>query len=256
VMFQIATGAIYLAGAGAIIIGGLYWSRGTSAGAWAAMISGAVFMVISITIRQIEARTGSKILNQPNPQIVSLMAMGVSSVTYIVVSLASCRRAFNLDRMLHRGEWSDAPAQAPRRRKGLFERLGINSDFSRGDIALALTNMGWAVFWSATAWVVAAHSSRHDISELTWSLFWEIKSWLLVVIAAVVTIWITFGGVRDLKYMLHMLKTMPRDDRDDGTVINHANADEVPLSATFASTPERSEEEVLHTSRSGDSRGS
>ena len=36
------TGALYLGGAGAVIIGGLYWSRGTTAGAWSAMLCSAL----------------------------------------------------------------------------------------------------------------------------------------------------------------------------------------------------------------------
>lgn len=39
-MFFAITGTVYLGGAGAVIIGGLYWRRGTSAGAWCAMFCG------------------------------------------------------------------------------------------------------------------------------------------------------------------------------------------------------------------------
>ena len=40
VMFWMVTGAIYLGGAGTVLAGGLYWKRGTTAGAYAAMIVG------------------------------------------------------------------------------------------------------------------------------------------------------------------------------------------------------------------------
>ena len=36
-MFFAITATIYSGGAGSVIIGGLYWKRGTTAGAWAAM---------------------------------------------------------------------------------------------------------------------------------------------------------------------------------------------------------------------------
>jgi hypothetical protein len=51
-MFFAITGAIFTAGAGAAIIGGLYWKRGTTSGAWAALIIGAVLSVSGIIIQQ------------------------------------------------------------------------------------------------------------------------------------------------------------------------------------------------------------
>lgn len=51
-MFFAVTGAIFLGGAGACIIGGLYWKRGTAGGAWAAMVSGSVLAVGSLVIQQ------------------------------------------------------------------------------------------------------------------------------------------------------------------------------------------------------------
>src|SRR5690606_18353340 len=54
-MFLTLTGAIFMAGAGAAIIGGLYWPRGTTAGAWAAMITGAAVAAAGTIIKQVDA---------------------------------------------------------------------------------------------------------------------------------------------------------------------------------------------------------
>ncbi|MDD2710576.1 MAG: hypothetical protein PHV34_21565 [Verrucomicrobiae bacterium] len=51
-MFFAITGAIF-SGAGAAIIGGLYWRKGTTAGAWCAMIAGSGLAVSGMTIQQI-----------------------------------------------------------------------------------------------------------------------------------------------------------------------------------------------------------
>jgi len=241
-MFQIATGAIYLAGAGAIIIGGLYWSRGTTAGAWAAMICGATVMFASIAIRQIEARTGVSILKQPNPQIVSLIAMIVSCAAYVVVSLVTCRQPFDLRRMLHRSADVQPDVDALKVRKPFLQRLGINHDFTRGDKLLGLANVGWALFWFALTWGTTLYCSQHLISDQTWSRFWEIKSWIAVGIGALVTAWITVGGLRDLKFMLYRLRTMERNDLDDGTVVDHRNLNEVVHQEPGASVVAQREE--------------
>ena len=45
-MFFALTGTIYLGGAGACIVGGMYWKKGTTAGAWSAMLSGVIIAVV------------------------------------------------------------------------------------------------------------------------------------------------------------------------------------------------------------------
>ena len=52
-LFFAITGAIFAGGSGAVIIGGLYWKRGTTAAAWSAMIVGAVIAVGGIVIQQL-----------------------------------------------------------------------------------------------------------------------------------------------------------------------------------------------------------
>ncbi|HEO72613.1 MAG TPA: sodium:solute symporter, partial [Candidatus Hydrogenedentes bacterium] len=54
-MFFALTGAIWLGGAGAVIIGGLYWKRGSTAGAWAALSTGAVVGIAGIILQQVWA---------------------------------------------------------------------------------------------------------------------------------------------------------------------------------------------------------
>jgi SSS family solute:Na+ symporter len=51
-MWFTVTTAIYVGGAGACIIGGLYWSRATTAGAWTGLLAGSILSIGGILIRQ------------------------------------------------------------------------------------------------------------------------------------------------------------------------------------------------------------
>jgi Na+/proline symporter len=54
-MFLALTGAVFVGGAGSAIIGGLYWKRGTTAAAWAAMIAGMTLSGGGIILKQLDA---------------------------------------------------------------------------------------------------------------------------------------------------------------------------------------------------------
>ena len=54
-LFFAITAAIFAGGSGAVIIGGLYWKRGTTSAAWTAMIVGAFISVGGVLVKQISS---------------------------------------------------------------------------------------------------------------------------------------------------------------------------------------------------------
>ena len=92
--------AIYVGGAGAVIIGGLYWKKGTTEGAWSALITGSGLAVGGILARLIWPEFPL------NGMQVSFTACLSAVVVYVVVSLLTCKEDFNMDRLLHRGQYA------------------------------------------------------------------------------------------------------------------------------------------------------
>ena len=83
------TWTIYAAGAGLIMIGGLYWKGATTAGGFAALIAGAIIPTADILGRQILGRYG---IEFPFSQTISGVLAYAGAVTaFIVVSLLTKR---------------------------------------------------------------------------------------------------------------------------------------------------------------------
>jgi solute:Na+ symporter, SSS family len=248
VMFFSLTGAIF-SGAGAAIIGGLYWSRGTTAAAWASLLTGSTIAVSAIALQQGDvwpAHVAPWLLHQfprsaylqahldkfpINGQWMMLGAI-VSAVTvYVVVSLLTCRERFNLDRMLHRGPYAvDArPGEAPVKAAKFTWRslVGINDEFTRGDKFLSIGLFGWTMFWFVMFVVISIWNLFQPWPTRWWANYWHIVLILVPLsVGSVTTVWFTWGGLRDLFRAFAALKVMHRDKRDDGMVVNHHNLDE------------------------------
>lgn len=212
-LFFAITGAIFAGGSGSVIIGGLYWRRGTTAGAWASLITGSTIAVGGIIIHQIQP--GFFI----NGQVFWFIAMISSIVVYIVVSLLTPQKKdLNFDKLLHLGKYRikeeyKEVEQAPTRG---FKILGMGKEFTRSDkfiyiLSYAYTFLITAIFIGGTI-----YSLFFEIDDLTWMSFWYDYVIALLVISAVVTVWFTIGGVKDLKEMFAKLRTMERDHTDNG----------------------------------------
>ena len=206
--------ASVVVGAGAVIIGGLYWRRGTTAAAWAAMLTGMTTSLAGIIIKQYAP--DFFLTGQEMSFVAIVLAIGV----YVGVSLLGPRRIHNMDRLLHRGRyavegettasWKDA--------RTIWEKLGFSRDFTGGDRLIAYVTLGWPIVWTIIFIVVTATNLATDVPATSWLSYWHGWTLFILACAILVTAWFTIGGVIDLRYMFRKLRTQAADPTDDGRV--------------------------------------
>ena len=244
-MFFAITGAIYLGGAGAVIIGGLYWKRGTAAAAWTAMLVGAVLAPVGMLLQQpaIWKQVTALMLNWGdislpgklpiNGQWIFLITMIASAGSYVLVSLFTCKECFNMDRMLHRGIYAPeeslgvarTPTAERKFRWGIL--IGINRDFTTGDKVISVSVFGWKMLWIAAGVFILIWNIFERWPITWWSNYWYIKIiFVPIIVTAITTVWFTWGGIRDLVMLVKRLEILKRNEKDDGTVVGHHNLDE------------------------------
>jgi solute:Na+ symporter, SSS family len=267
-MFFAITGAIWLGGAGACIVGGLYWKRGTTAGAFTALISGATLAVVGILGQKywvggiypwivenglLETVTtiweGISAPFEPwikwrvtsnefpiNGQEIYAITMFTSIGLYIIVSLLTCRKPFNMDRMLHRGKYQREGKIIEHKIKGFRDALrkiiGINDEYSRGDKILT-----WSVFIMSFGWsflfcfvTVAVWNIISPWPNEWWANWFFIQYYVIAgIIAVISTIWFSIGCTWDLRRLFKRLKEKDVNVLDDGRVIGNVSADDISL---------------------------
>ena len=146
-LFFAITGAIFAGGSGAVIIGGLYWKRGTTTAAWTALSTGAIIAVSGIILKQISSdwltdssslgsiKNTLLYLRNINGQMYWGIGMGASTLAYIGVSLLGKKTHFNMDKLLNRGQYAideelKVVNKEPNRGWKIF---GMGKEFTRND---------------------------------------------------------------------------------------------------------------------------
>jgi SSS family solute:Na+ symporter len=213
-LFFAITGAIFAGGSGAVIIGGLYWKRGTTAAAYTAMILGAGISVGGIVLLQLDPKF------PVNGQWFWGIAMAAASVGYVMVSLVGKRGAADLGRLLHRGVHAlsqDQVAVTDLPPVG-WRALGLDREASRGDRATVLATYGWISLWAVAFVIGTVLSAAGTVSEAAWASFWHAFLLINLVAGVVVLFWFGTFGIRDLGRMLRALRGRERDATDDGFV--------------------------------------
>ncbi len=265
-MFFAITGAIWLGGAGPCIVGGLYWRRGTSAGAFASLTAGSILATGGIVAQKMWVptiypwleRAGllpavSRVvegLSRPlepyvlwrvtpdafpiNSQEIYFFALVTSLVLYVVVSLLTCRAPFNMERMLHRGKYTRrGETEVVHERltwRNLYRKLlGITPQYTRGDKILAWSVLAWSLGWGFGSFVVIlAWNAITRWPDPWWANWFRIQNLIVPGIVAVVsTFWFTIGGTRDLYRLFKRLDAKEDDLLDDGRVVGGVSADDV-----------------------------
>ena len=252
---------MWTGGAGPMLIFGFYSSFGTTAGAWASLLSGMGVSFLGIFLQRNWAETIYPYLeangmveavgnflataSKPfNPYIVwemnrlkcpinayefFFMAMVASLLVYIVVSYLTCKERFNLDRMLHRGIYSDGEQKLRSKWsiKTVFGKLiGITPEYSKGDKLISYLVFGYTFGYKFFIGFILV---------VFWNLIspWKMEWWghyflffsLVIpgIAAAVTTVWYGIGGTVDLFRLFRDLENRIVDPLDNGMVEGHVS---------------------------------
>lgn len=209
------TMAIYVGGAGAVIIGGLYWKKGTTAGAWAALLVGSLLSVGGILARQIWGDAFPM-----NVQQASFLATLLALVSYVVGSLITCREDFDMDRLLHRGKYAEPESASTIGQPPAWSRLiGVTADFSRSDKWIAGSYLGWSLLWFVIFIAGCIWNIVSPWPAAVWSAYWRVVGiGVPIFMAVVMAVWFTWGGLRDMRRLFQKLSAERVDPNDDGSV--------------------------------------
>ena len=257
-MFVVLVCAMWEGGAGAIMTFGLYTRVGTTAGAWTALVT-SVSLSVSYVFVQLKwaetvypaiAKAGLvesfdralRWLSSPFEPYIHWQMDAVKCpvnaiefnfflsvlcvILYLGVSRLTCRKPFNLDRMLHRGKYGLGEKREIKQKwtlRTVFSNLiGITPEYTRGDKAIA-----WGVFlYSFVYGFVLAFAG-----VVVWNVIhpWPVKWWcwyfviqffvIPCILACFTTVWFGVGGFFGLRQLFRDLAARKdTNDLDDGRV--------------------------------------
>lgn len=234
-LYFAVTFAIFAGGVGAVIIGGLYWDRGTTEGAWAAMIMGATVAVTGTIVPSISdswlsdteswVRMKSLIskLKEINGIKFYALSMATSTFSYILVSLITFKEKINMDKLLNRGEYSieDEIRVIDKKKKSIWKIFGVGNKFTIEDKLIYVISFVWNLSFIIIFIIGTIYNLSNDVSDDAWMVYWKYQVNINIFFSFIIIIWFTIGGIVDIKKMFQSLSTSERDHDDSGWVDNN-----------------------------------
>ncbi len=254
-MFTTIMCAFWTGGAGPIMIFGLYTRFGNLTGAWCSLIFGSGTSLVGLCLQRNWAETvypwierhgwvgnvdaALRTLSGPfEPYIlwrmdpvkfpinsfeIYFISMMLAISTYIIGSFLTYK-PYNLDKLLHRGKYSDAPEVKPEpwSVRTIFSKLiCITPEYSTGDKVIA-----WSVFIYTFVYqilisfvLVTVWNAIARWPKEWWNTYFLITSLIVpVIIGLISTVWFFWGGLVDGRRLFKDLAKRKEDPLDNGQV--------------------------------------
>lgn len=272
--------SLWLGGCGPMCTFGLYGRFGTKQGAWASLLTGLCMTLVAIFLQRcwadvvypflekkgwiepvgnflefVSAPLNPLIVWKMNPEKfpvnsfeIYLLTMLLTLAVYIGVSKLTCRKPFNLDRMLHRGIYNLDGVQKSKidwKLKNIIQLLaGITPEHTCGDklISYALVIYCYIYKFGLCFLLIVIWNAFSPWQIARWSRYFLITKIVVpVIMVAVTSIWFGVGGIFGIIQLFRNLqKRTVIDDLDNGMV-----KDGVSL-------VDKSEFKILEKNESGD----
>jgi Na+/proline symporter len=261
-MFITIMCAVWLGGAGPVMIFGLYSKFGTTTGAYAALVCGSGISVVTLFLQRHWAESvypflvnhgwaepiGNFLVTISSPFAPYIewkmdaikfpinsyesyfFAMVTGVLAYLIGSWITYKEPYNMDRLLHRGEYSIDGVKHIKTpwtvRNFLSKIIGITPDYTRGDKIIA---------WSVFSYAIVYKMGFCFLFVLIWNLIspWPESWWsdyffitTIVItgsLAIISTVWFLIGGVIDTRQLFIDLADRVDNPLDDGSVVGHVS---------------------------------
>ena len=143
---------------------------------------------------------------------------------YWVVSLLTCRKPFNLDKMLHRGEYADEKSlKPPAVKRSIFSRIiGITPEYTKGDRIIAYSVFSYTFIYRfcCTFILVIIWNTVSPWKPSWWDKYFLITSLIVPgIVAAISSVWFLIGGLFDLRRLFRDLAVRGEIDENDNGVV-------------------------------------
>jgi SSS family solute:Na+ symporter len=215
-----AVNNIWLGPAGAVMMGGLYWKRGTTRAAMTTLLTGSLVGLILLGCQQLWPRFHNHADFPINGQWIFLISIIFCSVLYVVTSLLDPKADFNMEKMLHRGPYAVEGEELQELRPTHWWQtiFGITPMFNRRDRLTAYLIVGWFLIWMVVFGAGMIYGWLADPGQMAWAKFWHVYIYIMVGFLICSTTWLGIAGLRDLRHLLNSLRGAARDFDDDGSV--------------------------------------
>jgi Na+/proline symporter len=257
IMFTVMMTGLWLGGAGPIMIFGLYSRFGNTVGAFGALIFGSGFAAVGLFLQRkwadliypwLESNGWHlsighflETVSSPfHPYIVwemnavkfpinsyemYFMAMISGITAYVIGSWLTQKEPFNLDRLLHRGEYDLANEfKEPFKwtvHNAFKKLIGITPEYTLGDRIIAWSVFGYAIIYKFGFCFlgVLIWNAIQPWPLEWWSTYFFVTSLCVTAALGIIsTFWFFIGGVIDIRRLFRDLEARLDDPLDNGMV--------------------------------------
>jgi len=210
-MYLVGAMGIYLAGAGIVTIGGLYWSKGSTVGAWAAMATGMTLNMLFLILKSLDKEFPL------NGMQATCISAACATVIYIFLSFVKPAN-HDLDKLLNRSisEKGRAFNKVKEFYKNVFTLPAGFVTFQEKLLAIAVRILTFGMLGVFVG--LSIYNIFLSLSDTWWFRFWKMYLGFVFIIAVIVALWLLIGGIKDLTKLFKLLSKVERDERDDGFV--------------------------------------